>query len=260
MLVSVMAASSGQVDMAAGNAVGSVTANTALILSLSILFLPSAAERPVILPKALILIGGILLLWLTSLGGSLNPIGSLTLALLFLYYIYDSIRGAKRELTGAPRRRSVTGFEIMKNILFFLVGAGGIILGSRLMVDNGAVIAREILHIDERIISLTMMAVGTSLPELVTAITAIVKRRGELTAGNILGANIIDILLILPLCSLTQGGVLPVEAGTIWVDLPVCLAAVVITLIPALITGRFRRAQGAAALLLYIGYLVILIF
>ena len=144
--------------------------------------------------------------------------------------------------------------SLPKNILFFLLGAAAIILGSRLLVDNGTVIARDILCIDERVISLTMVAVGTSLPELVTAVSAIIKRKASLTVGNILGANIIDMLLILPLCAAAQGGTLPVSRSTVWLDLPFCLISAAILLIPALVRGRFCRAQGVCALSLYLMY------
>ncbi|MBQ3329914.1 MAG: calcium/sodium antiporter [Ruminococcus sp.] len=258
ILVSVMAALRGQADMAAGNAIGSVTANTALILALSIIFLPRPIDRSRFLPKALILIAAILLLWLSGLSGWLTPIGSMGLFILFVVFVYENIRSARAEPTGTADEISTDRKTVVKNILWFLIGAGEIVLGSRLLVDNGTLIARDVLHIDERIVSLTMVAVGTSLPELVTAVSAIVKRQPAITAGNILGANTIDILLILPLCALTQGGVLPLSRGTLWLDLPFCLLAAIITLVPALVKKRFLRVQGVAALSLYLIYLALL--
>lgn len=258
ILVSVMAALSGHADMAAGNTVGSVIANTALILSLSILFLPCAVERTRFLPKMLLLIAAILLLWLSGLSGWLTPIGSMGLFILFVVFVCENIRTAR---TQAPPETDIAVTDrrtVIKNILWFLLGAGEIVLGSRLLVDNGTLIARDILHIDERVVSLTMVAVGTSLPELVTAVSAIVKRQPAISAGNIIGANTIDMLLILPLCALVQGGALPMSRGTVWLDLPFCLLCVLITLIPALVKRRFFRAQGIITLLLYLIYTVFL--
>ncbi|MBQ3264858.1 MAG: calcium/sodium antiporter [Ruminococcus sp.] len=258
IIVSVTAALKGQADMAAGNAVGSVIANTALILALSVIFLPVSVDRSRFLPKTLLLVGAILLLWLSGLSGVLTPFGSLGLFLLFILYIYDSLCSAKAQRTvgeaapPADRRTAVT------HILWFIAGAGGIILGSRLLVDNGTLLARDVLHIDERVVSLTMVAVGTSLPELVTAVSAVIKRQPAVTAGNILGANTIDMLLILPLCALAQGGTLPIGRGTLWIDLPFCLLATLILLIPALVKRRFFRMQGVIALLLYLAYTVLL--
>lgn len=259
IIVSVMAAMSGQADMAAGNAIGSVIANTALILSLSIVFLPGRIERIRCLPKTMLLIAGIVTLWAMGLSGMLTPLGCMGLFLLFVVFIAENLHSAKIERHGdtedlvtADRKTAV------KNILLFLLGAGEIIIGSRLLVDNGTLIAQDILHIDERIVSLTMVAVGTSLPELVTAVGAIVKRRAAITVGNILGANIIDVLLILPLCALSQGGTLPLSRSTLWVDLPFCLIAVIITLVPAIIRRRFSRVQGIVMLSLYFAYIVLL--
>ena len=260
MIVSLIAASSGQVDMAVSNAVGSVTANTALILGLSLTVMPFAIDRKRYLKKSLLFIGSVILLWGLSFGGSLHAVGCGAMLLLFLYYIYESIKEAKTarvEVRSAAA--SAAKKQIARKIVAFLLGAGGVILGSRLLVDNGTIIARDILHVDERIISLTLIAIGTSLPELVTAVAALIKRRGSLSAGNIIGANIIDMLLILPLCSLIRGSALPIGRDTVMLDLPVCLLAAVILLIPALIKGRFSRIQGILSLTVYILYMGILL-
>lgn len=258
ILVSVTAAFNGQADMAAGNAIGSVTANTAMILALSVIFLPGAVDRSRVLPKSVLLIAAILVLWLSGLCGYLTPVGSLGLLLLFGVFVFENITSAKHDISSDGDESAVHTASLPKNVLFFLLGAGEIILGSRLLVDNGTLIATDVLYISERIVSLTMVAVGTSLPELVTAISAIIKRKGSLTVGNILGANIIDTLLILPLCSLTQGGVLPLSRSTVLIDLPFCLLSVIVLLVPALIRGRFSRLQGIFSLLLYLVYTALL--
>lgn len=259
LLVSLMSAASGRLAMSAGNAVGSVTANTALILSLSIISFPCAISRRELQPKALLLFSSILLLWLVTVGGTLSPFGGAALMLLLILFIYENIRSAKRGLVSAEKSRQRPDKRALLRILLsFIFGAAAIILGSRLLVDNGTIIARDILHIDERVISLTLVAVGTSLPELVTAVSAAVKRRSSLAVGNIIGANIIDLLLIFPLCSIVRGGALPVGRATVWLDLPFSLLSAVIILVPALISGRFRRVQGIAAIILYLFYLFIL--
>ena len=179
------------------------------------------------------------------------------LFLLFIVFIGENLHIARLEPMTDENVATDRG-TVLKNILCFILGAGEIVLGSRLLVDNGTLIARDIFHIDERIISLTMVAVGTSLPELVTAVSAIIKCRPAITAGNILGANTIDMLLILPLCALMQGGTLPMSRATVLIDLPFCLLAVLITMIPTLIKRRFYRAQGLLAILIYIIYTVFL--
>lgn len=260
ILVSVMAAAQGNVEMATGNAIGSVTANTGMILGLSIIFMPVAVNRNKYLPKSLILMGAIVLLWALSLNGELTLFASIIMFLCFAFFIYENIIEAKRGMT--PNEEKGKGNTDKKtvtiNILKFVVGAAFIVIGSRLLVNEGTVIATDILHIDERIVSLTLVAVGTSLPELVTTLTAIAKKQSSLSVGNIVGANIIDMLLILPICSFISGGSLPVAFTTIWIDLPVALLVTLITLLPMLITKKFHRWQGILSLAVYIGYVILI--
>ena len=258
LLVSVMAAVNGQSDMAAGNAVGSVTANTALILGMVILLAPAAISRGMFLRKTLMLLAAIILLWAFSFGGSLGVVGSCVMLCLFAYYLYETLTEAKARL-GESDPMPVKRGEGLRNALSFILGAAAITVGSRMLVDNGTVIARDILHVDERVISLTLLAVGTSLPELVTAVSAVTKKQTALTAGNILGADIIDALLILPVCSLIRGG-LPIDESTVLIDLPVCLFAALVTLVPAIIRRRLSRWQGVSAVLIYILYLTKICF
>lgn len=258
IIVSVMAALSGQADMAAGNAIGSVTANTALILAMSIIFLHGPLDRSRYLPKSLLLLAAVILVWVTGLSGYLTPFGCMALFLFFSCFVYENISSARRDIAAGEREVGFSRSAVLRCVIWFFIGAGEIILGSRLLVDNGTLIARDILHIDERIVSLTMVAIGTSLPELVTAVSAIIKKKGALTVGNILGANIIDMLLILPLCAISEGGTLPLSHDTLWVDLPFCLLATLITLVPAIIKRRFYRAQGIITLILYLLYTAML--
>ncbi len=259
IIVSLMAAWQGQTDMATGNAVGSVTANTALILSISVLLRPEPIDRARLTPKALLQLAAVLTMWLSGISGWLTPFGCVSMLALFGCFVYENLRSAKSERRAdLASNVAVSRNTLIRHLLIFVIGAGEIIIGSRLLVDNGTVIARDILHIDERIVSLTMVAIGTSLPELVTAISAVVKKSGSLAVGNILGANTIDLLMILPLCALTRGGVLPLSRGTLWIDIPFCLLITLIMLIPALIKRRFFRWQGAASLSMYILYMVLL--
>ena len=259
VLVSVIAAASGSVEMATGNAIGSVTANTGMILAISIIFMPAIIDRRKYMAKSLIFIGAILLLWCLSLSGELKLFGAFIMLALFIFFIWENVSEARKEMgSGAAEKAPTDRKSIIKNIILFIVGAAGIVIGSRLLVDKGTIIATDILGVPERIVSLTMVAIGTSLPELVTTISAIAKKQSSLSVGNIVGANIIDMILILPLCSLIMGGSLPVEWSTLWVDLPICFGVAVITLVPTLISGRFRRWQGAAALTAYAGYIVYL--
>lgn len=260
MLVSVMAAAQGKVDMSIGNAVGSVTANIGLIMGISLLCMPGIIKR-----KDYLLKGGLMLLAaaLIMFGGFRGEISiwlSLVLLVIFIVFIYENIVSAKRataaELIEAdtPKRQKPEKKEVGLNIIKFVFGAAGIVIGAQLLVNNGSTIARSI-GISERVIGVTVIAVGTSLPELVTTITAIVKKQSELSVGNILGANILDLTLILPLSSLVSGKALPVAAASASLDLPACFVFGCIAVIPAMISSRFRRWQGVLLLILNIAYL-----
>ena len=141
----------------------------------------------------------------------------------------------------------------------FILGAAGIVFGADLLVDNASALA-SLCGVSDRVISVTIVAIGTSLPELVTTLTAIVKKQASLSAGNIIGANIIDLTLILPVCAVISGGTLPV-VGTVGVlDMPACLLIGAVACIPTLITKKFARWQGVLLLGLYAVYMVLTVF
>lgn len=257
IIVSILAACQGSVEMAIGNAIGSVTANTGLILGISIIFMPVVINRKKYLPKTLLLLLAIVLLFVLSITGNLTVAGSIVLFCVFIVFIFENVNEGRKEIgnnvdESVPKDRKT----IIKNICLFIVGALCLFLGSRLLVDNGTVIAQDIFGVPERIVSLTLVAVGTSLPELVTTITAIIKKESALSVGNIVGANIIDMLLILPICALISGGTLPVSASTLYIDIPVSLLVAVITLVPAMIKKKFMRWQGILSVIVYICYVI----
>ena len=260
MMVSIMAAANGQVDMANGNAIGSVTANTGLILAIAMIAIPSVAKRSDYLLKSLLLIGCVVTLLVFSQGGSLAWTGSIILALLFVVFMVENVQSAKSaRASGTEDRPTATGKNIAYNIVLFVLGAVGIVLGAHLLVDNGSIIAR-MLGVPESIIAVTLVAVGTSLPELVTTLTAIAKKQASMSAGNVIGANIIDCALILPICSLVSGQQLPISHQCLTLDLPFCLLTILVAVVPALIKQKFMRWQGWTCLAIYIGYLALVIF
>lgn len=257
LIVSVMAALDKKVDMAVGNAVGSVIANTGLILAISLLFTFGTVNKKHFTSKAILLIAACTALLVFCISGQVTVWAGLVLLVIFLLYIWDNLRQGKADM-GGEQKLPFDKAELPKRILFFILGAAGIVIGARLLVDNGSELAR-ILGVPENIIALTFVAIGTSLPELVTAITAIVKKQSSLSVGNIIGANVIDLTLILPVCALISGGSLPVNAQTWQLDMPVCLAVTLVAMVPTLITGKLRRWQGGVLLVGYAAYLAVMI-
>lgn len=257
MIVSIMAAAEGKVDMAVGNAVGSVTANTALIFAVAMLFMSIKLTRRQYLIKSLLLLASSTVVLLASLTGQFQFWGTIVLFLLFFVFIFENVKQAKLEMQDS-KKPEYSGKELVKNIVMFVLGAAGIVVGSRLLVNSGSAIAAY-LGVPESIIAVTLVAVGTSLPELVTTITSIIKKQSSLSAGNIIGANIIDLCLILPLCDLVSAEKLPISHQSIVLDMPACLLVVVMCIVPLLLRQKSSKVQGAALLAVYIGYLVVLI-
>lgn len=257
MIVSIMAAAEGKVDMAVGNAVGSVTANTALIFAVAMLFMSIKLTRRQYLTKSLLLLASSTVVLLASLTGQFQFWGTIVLFLLFFVFIFENVKQAKLEMQDS-KKPEYSGKELVKNIVMFVLGAAGIVIGSRLLVNSGSAIAAY-LGVPESIIAVTLVAVGTSLPELVTTITSIIKKQSSLSAGNIIGANIIDLCLILPLCDLVSAEKLPISHQSIVLDMPACLLVVVMCIVPLLLRQKSSKVQGAALLAVYIGYLVVLI-
>lgn len=261
MLVSVFAALEGNADIAVGNAVGSVTANVGLIMCLSLVCMECAMSRKQFGVKACLLLAAVLVLFAFTRDGQLSIGESVFILLIFAGFIVESLIAARREqgteVAEDTERPAVNGKTIAVNIVKFVVGAAAIVLGAQLLIDNGSAIA-SLLGVPDAIVAATMIAIGTSLPELVTTLTAIRKKQSSLSVGNIIGANIMDLTLIMPLCSLILGKPLTVENQGMLLDIPACLIICAATLVPALWKGKFQRWMGFLAGGLYIVYLTVM--
>lgn len=290
MIVSIQATAKGNVDMAAGNAIGSVTANTAMIMGVFIVCMPFAIKRKEFAPKAIMMFFASAALVLgcvftkqetitfegeTNLYYRLSPIGLIVLFAIFVFFFIENLVSMKKSETQiepspeniglqeeddiVPSKQTATKNDWFKNIIFFVLGAAGIVVGADLLVNYGTLIAQS-LGIPQRVISVIAIAIGTSLPELVTTITALRKKVGALSVGNILGANIIDLTLILPICSfISMGkgtGALAVSVSSVTIDMIVCLCAIAVAVFPTIITKKFNRWQGVVMLAGYVGYVI----
>ncbi len=259
LIVSVIAVCGGNFEISIGNAVGSVTANTGLILAISAIFVSGCINRRDFGVKSILIIISTLIIFAFSLTGTFGYLPSVLLFLVLIYYMYETINVAKKTtIEQNDSREEVKDNTKTKiiNAIKFIVGTAGIVLGADLLVENAKVVALTI-GISEGIIAITLVAIGTSLPELITTITSIVKKQGELGVGNIIGANIIDLVLILPICSFISKGQLIVSEQSMYLDMPFCLALSLVAVVPALITKKFHKIQGIAMLLIYITYIVL---
>lgn len=259
LMVSLMGVLEGEVDLAVGNAVGSVTANLGLILGISVVCMPSAARRSQFALKAVLMVSAAAVLLFLCWSGELPVLPSLLLLVIFALFVWFNLRDAKagvsrRESRGCPISRRRTFVMVCK----FLLGVLGIVAGSQLLINKGSAIA-ILLGVPASIIGVTLVAVGTSLPELVTTITSIVKKEASMSVGNIIGANVIDLTLILPVCSLLSGGRLEISRQSVALDLPTCLLVCLIAVVPPLLEERFRRWQGVVLLGVYLMYVTVLV-
>ena len=257
LLVSVRAAMNGSAQLAIGNAIGSVTANTTLIMGVSLVAMAGIISRKEFSLKGGLLLVAIIGLTIISLGGALPVWSAYILWAIFIIFMISNLvegkKGANLEKSEAYEKK-----EIPAKVFFFVLGTASIILGAEFLVSSGKTIASGI-GISETIIGFTVIALGTSLPEFVTTLTAIRKKENSLSVGNIIGANIIDTTLILPLCAVINGQALPVDKINITFDFPVCILACAVAIIPTIFQGRFKKWQGYALLLIYALYMLLLV-
>lgn len=260
LLVSAIAATQGKNDMAIGNAVGSVTANVGLIMSISILCMPALVKRKEVAFKGFLMIGAIAAMFIFTQNLSLSIWQSIILIAIFAVFMVENIISGKTGMEEDDKSDNpvINAKSLSTNIAKFLIGAAGIVIGADLLVDDGTVIAKS-LGVSEAIIGVTIIAVGTSLPELVTTVTAIAKKQSELSIGNIIGANIIDLTLILPICAFITKGSLPVGPQSAYLDIAVCMVVILIAIIPTVIFKKLSRWQGALMICIYIAYVAVLV-
>lgn len=257
ILVSTTAAFDGSAAIAAGNAFGSIICNTALIAGLTQTIRPSKKiEAAAIRWRGIfffaVLIGMNLYAYLTQ---KFNRPAGIVLILLFAVYAYLNIKkaGSEGEESENGEDGKKEGGPIRKHLLVLAVCAVLLYFGANLLVDNGILIA-EALGVPERVIAVTFIALGTSLPELVTSLVSIIKGYGNVGLGNIVGANILNMLLVIGIPSAIAG--IPLERSTVLIDIPLALLVMAVLLIPILIRKKSSRVQGIALLAIYAAYCV----
>ena len=257
LTVSVTGVIDGELDLAVGNAVGSVTANIGLIMGISLVCMPAVIKRSQFWIKGTLMSAAALLLWVLCKDGTLHMLPSFVLFVLLAVYVWDNIRDAKNDV-GSDEREVVDKKDLPKQIVMFIIGIAAIVVGSKLLIEYGSEIAL-LLGVPSAIIGVTMVAIGTSLPELITTLTAIRKKESSMSIGNIVGANIIDLAMILPICSVISDGKLTIAEQSYALDMPICFAMTLIAVLPPLIKGKLYRWQGILMLALYTVYVVILV-
>ena len=262
VMVSATSALGGHGEIAYGNAIGSIICNTALIAALTIAIRPAPVERMSLMAPVCFFFGAAAYYCYTAyVQGEFTRLNGVVLLGVFLLYTLFTVRQALKSPKTDQSGPAEETDPLWKLLLLLVIGAVLIALGADLLVDNGILIAQA-LGVPESVIALTFVALGTSLPELVTAVTALLKGHGALSLGNIIGANLFNLVLVSGVSSTLAPFAIPVSktiAGynaSLMVDIPVMLTVMVLMTLPALLKGKLSRWQGVTLLAIYAGFCI----
>ena len=260
VMVSAASAASGHGEMAYGNAIGSIVCNTALIAAITVAVRPSKTEtRSLRLPIIFFFASAAIYCFAAYALGYFSRIFGVILLLVFIIYMFISVKNA----LGAPKAEGgdAPNGNLIKELLLLVIGASLIAVGADLLVDNGTIIA-EALCVPEAVIALTFISLGTSLPELVTTVTALCKGHSSLSLGNIIGANLFNLVLVSGVATAVSPFAVPSSAElfginiSLLIEIPVMLISMAILTLPALFRGKLSRAQGVILLIIYAAFCV----
>ena len=262
VMVSATSAVSGHGEIAYGNAIGSIICNTALIAALTIAIKPSLVKRKsFILPVTFFFGAAIFYSAIAYATGYFSRTVGIILLCIFVAYVLLIIRQSRKHPEDVASEGEIKEMPVWKMILFLVLGAALIAVGADLLVDNGTKIAAW-MGVPESVIALTFVALGTSLPELVTAITSLIKGHSNLSIGNIVGANLFNLVLVSGVSATLSPFKIPESrmiAGmnsSLVVDIPVMLFVMALMCIPALIREKLSRTQGILLLATYAAFVV----
>lgn len=249
--ISVSAAFQSHADISMGNIIGSCVANLLLVLGVSAIIRPIKVKKTIIKREMPIIIGVTIVLLLSSFFGLLDThrlIGGAIFLVLFAVFIVYFIQCAKKERNNDVEK--CESGKTLKNIIFIILGIVGVVVGALLLIESALSIA-DFFGIPEMIIALSMVAVGTSLPELVVSAMAAYKNESDIAVGNVIGSNVFNIFLILGASAL----LIPLNAVNSIGNLLI-LMVVTLVMFPVLYTGHvISRKEGVFLLVLYLFFI-----
>lgn len=273
LMVSSIATYQHYYDVAIGNVVGSMVCNIGLILGVTALISPIKIHPAKFSIKGFfMLLCGLILLFLAKDTIITTQEGNIFLMMFIVYIILNILefKGSGRNASGETSAVALNKGNVRINIGKFILGTLFIVIGARLLVNNGVAIAK-IIGVPEQVISLTLIALGTSLPELITAFSSIIKGHSDISIGNILGANTLNIVMVLGISSklADQGIVISYQnimlgatihniPQALYLDIPIALIMMLILVIGGALKGYISRSIGISVLSIYVVYLSLL--
>ena len=268
VMVSAGSALSGNGSIAYGNAIGSIICNASLIAALTIAIKPGKADRKsMIIPVSFFCLAAAIYCSVAYIFRDFSLIVGIILLCTFVVYMVLTVvsmfkSGSSNEIDEHDVEDDGKKGSLVKDIFLLILGAVLIKFGADFLVDNATIIAKA-LNMSETVIGLTIVAIGTSLPELVTAITALAKGHGALSLGNIIGANLFNLVLVsgasITLCPfpLPSDNYLGTYNSSLVLDIPVMLSVMFILVAPTMIKQKLSRWQGILMLCIYATWMVI---
>ena len=255
-MVSFMSVLRGSTDMSVGNIIGSNVFNILVILGVSALFRPLPVERSLLWRDLPICIAASVLLAVFSLtGGTIDRWEGLLLAVCFIAYLYMAYRVAMADRKGQQEEAHAEVAPLPKLMLLIAVGMAALVVGGRVLVDNAAAVARE-WGVSESVIGMTILAGGTSLPELATSVVAARKGSLGLAFGNVIGSNVFNILFVIGTCA----SILPMPVTEIEpIDWAVLVGSCILVWLVARTRYRLCLWEGLLLVGCYVAYLLSLL-
>lgn len=257
--VSIMSAFKGQADIAVGNVVGSNIFNVLAILGISALIVPLVVHKQLVRFDVPVMIGVSLVMLGLTLDGNLSRMDGIILFSAAVGYTAYLIRQSRKENAAESEVSSESDSSSgrVKNLAFVVFGIGGLVLGSQWLVESSVMIARY-FGVSELIIGLTIVSVGTSLPEVATSVVAACKGERDIAVGNVVGSNIFNIVSVLGLASIVSPHGIAVSSAALHFDIPVMIAVSLACLPVFFANYRISKVNGAMFLVFYVIYLVYL--
>lgn len=265
VMVSATGAFSGSASIAYGNAIGSCICNVSLIAAITLAVAPSdkVDSKTLRVPAIFFFVAAAIYAIVSYFIGTFTRTVGIILLTIFVVYmvlqVKDAFSGKHNE--DEEEIEADENAPLFKDLILLIGGAGLIALGANLLVDNTTIIAKG-FGVPDSVIALTLVALGTSLPELVTAITSLVKGHGLLSLGNIIGANLFNLVLVSGLAITISPFAVPAEKqifgnnAALIIDIPLMLIVMLILLVPAFKDKKLYRWQGITLLCIYVAYMI----